>query len=108
MKKNDFVQIKGLDIKELLLKAKGLKLEVADLLIDKNMNKMKDLRMISKKRKDIAQILTVLRQKELLNKLENEASKMADTLKKKEAVKDNSAIESKSKKKGRTKLSKQK
>ena len=70
MKKNDFVQIKGLDIKELIAKAKTIKKEIADLTVDKNMKKLKDLKMISKKKKDVAQILTVLKQKELLSKLE--------------------------------------
>lgn len=77
MKKNDFIQIKGLDIKELVLKTKALKIEIADLVVDKNMKKLKDLKMISKKKKDIAQILTVIRQKQLLGQLEvkKEASK---------------------------------
>ncbi len=70
MKKNDFVQIKKLEIKELKEKVKAVKKEIADLTLDKNMKKLKDLRMISKKRKDIAQILTVIRQRELLAKLE--------------------------------------
>ncbi|MBI2017499.1 50S ribosomal protein L29 [Candidatus Daviesbacteria bacterium] len=70
MKKKDLVQIKGLDIRELNTKAKALQKEIADLVMDKNMDKLKDLKTISKKRKDLAQILTVLRQKELLNQLE--------------------------------------
>lgn len=70
MKKNDFVQIKSLDIKELIGKAKALKKEMADLFLDKNMKKLKDLKSISKKKKDLAQILTVLKQKELLKVLE--------------------------------------
>ncbi len=100
MKKNDFVQIKTLDISELMLKAKSLKIEIADLIMDKNMKKMKDLKMISKKRKDMAQILTVLRQKEILNMLESETSK------KEAIVMDNSTEKSKLKKKGKTELSK--
>ena len=70
MKKNDFAQIKGLEIKELKEKVKAAKLEIADLTLDKNMKKMKDLKRISKRRKDLAQILTVIRQKEILGKLE--------------------------------------
>jgi len=70
MKKNDFVQIKSLDIKELIGKTKALKKEMADLFLDKNMKKLKDLKSISKKKKDLAQILTVLKQKELLKALE--------------------------------------
>lgn len=71
MKKNDLAQIKMLEIKELREKAKAIKIEIADLIIDKNMKKLKDLKMISKKRKDLAQVLTILRQKELLSQLES-------------------------------------
>ncbi|MBI2600242.1 50S ribosomal protein L29 [Candidatus Daviesbacteria bacterium] len=70
MKKNDLIQIKGSDTKELRLKLRTLKGEVADLVLDKNMKKLKDLKKIGKKKKDLAQILTVLRQKELLQELE--------------------------------------
>ncbi len=70
MKKNDFVQIKGLDLKELGLKVKTIKMEIANLIVDKNMKKMKDLKTIFKKRKDLAQILTVLKQKQVLGELE--------------------------------------
>lgn len=70
MKKNEFGQIKALDLKELKDKVKGLKKEIAELTIDKNMKKLKDLKSISKKKKEAAQVLTVIRQKELLAKLE--------------------------------------
>lgn len=70
MKKNELIQTKGLDIKELKSKAKFLKDEVASLVIDKNTNKLKDKKAIFKKRKDLAQIMTILRQKEILGELE--------------------------------------
>lgn len=70
MKKKEFVIIKGLDIKELKIKIKTLKKEIIDLTLDKNRNKLKDLKSISKKRKDLAQSLTVLNQKQTLAKLE--------------------------------------
>ncbi len=70
MKKNEFVAIKGIDLKELKEKLKALKKEIADLHLDKNMKKLKDLKSISKKRKDLAQVLTVLNQKKLLAKLD--------------------------------------
>lgn len=69
MKKNDFIQIKGLNIEELKVKAKALKKEISDLVMDKNMKKLKDTNSVSKKRKDLAQVLTVLRQKEILEEL---------------------------------------
>ncbi|EKD85508.1 MAG: hypothetical protein ACD_38C00010G0005 [uncultured bacterium] len=71
MKKNDFVQIKGMDLKELAGKDKDLKKEIADLTLDKNMKKLKDLKIIAKKKKDRAQVLTVIKQKELLKQLES-------------------------------------
>lgn len=83
MKKNDFVQIKGLDIKELKAKAKDIKKDIANLVLDKNMKKTKDLKAVSKIRKDLAQVLTVIKQKELLGELESrvkslESSKKAE------------------------------
>lgn len=75
MKKNEFAQIKNLDVKELKDKAKSLKGEIGKLTMEKNMKKLKDLKMISKKRKDLAQILTVVRQKQLLEELEPKGTK---------------------------------
>lgn len=70
MKRQELIQIKGLDLRQLKEKAKALKVEIADLVLDKNMKKLKDLKIIRKKRKALAQVLTVARQKELLAKLE--------------------------------------
>lgn len=70
MKKQELIQIKALGIKELKEKAKGLNLEISNLVLDKNMKKLKDLKMISKQRKNRAQILTIIRQKDLLQELE--------------------------------------
>ncbi len=104
MKKDEFIQLKGSDLKELKLKAKTLREEIANLVLDKNMKKLKDLKAIYKKKKDLAKVLTVGRQKELLVQLESEASK-AD--KKAEVVAD-SLEESKTKKEKGQKLSKNK
>ena len=71
MKKNELTQIKGLDTKELNEKAKAIKRDLADLILDKNMKKLKDLKTISKIRKELAQVLTILRQKQLLTELES-------------------------------------
>lgn len=75
MKKKEFIQIKGLEATELKVKAQALKAEIADLTLDKNMKKLKDLKIISKKRKDLAQVLTLVRQKELLAQLETKVGK---------------------------------
>ena len=73
MKGNELVQIKGLDIQALREKVKSFRKDLADLVLDKNMNKLKDVKTISKKRKDLAQILTITRQKQLLAELEGKS-----------------------------------
>lgn len=75
MKKNEFIQIKGLGLKELKVKGKTLTDEIVNLVLDKNMKKLKDLKFISKKKKERAQVLTVIRQKELLSELEAKITK---------------------------------
>lgn len=72
MKKNDLQEIKRLDEKALIAKAVLLKQEASNLVLDKNTNVLKDARKIFKVRKDLAQILTVLRQKQLLSELREE------------------------------------
>lgn len=71
MKLRDFKnEIKVLDIAALAAKAKALKIEINDFVLDKNMNKLKDLKSIDKKRKQLARVFTVLAQKEMINRLE--------------------------------------
>ncbi len=72
MKRNELKEIKGLEIKVINVRVKKAKDELADLIMDKNMKKLKDIKAVDKKRKDIAQILTILRQKQLLEKLRKE------------------------------------
>ncbi len=103
MKKNEFAQIKNLDVKELKDKAKSLKGEIGELTMEKNMKKLKDLKMISKKRKDLAQILTVVRQKQLLEELTPKTENSEKVV-----VVDNSTKKPPSRKRGRTELSKTK
>lgn len=71
MRKNDFHETKNLNIKALIEKVRISKVELSDLIMDKNIGKLKDLRSVSKKRRDIAQLQTVLRQKQLLEQLES-------------------------------------
>lgn len=70
MKKTEFTQVKGLSTGDLVIKVGQLRKEIADLVIDKNMKKLKDTKAVFKKRKDLAQVLTVSRQKQLLEGLE--------------------------------------
>lgn len=70
MKKNDFAEIKKLDLKGLYGKVATLKTELGDLELDKNMKKLKDLKKIFKTKKSVAQIFTLINQKEFIEKLE--------------------------------------
>ncbi|GEM_PF-1410401 len=76
MKKQDFVQIKALDLKELNIRAGTLREEIANLILDKNMKKLKDLKKVSKNKKGLAQVLTVINQKELLTQLESKVENL--------------------------------
>lgn len=78
MKKTELIQIKGLDLKELKLKAGALRGEIANLTLDKNMKKLKDLKTIYRKKKDLARVLTMIGQKELLMELESISSQSSD------------------------------
>jgi len=70
-KQNILAEIKTLDIKSLIAKAKAIRAEIGDLILDKNMSKLKDLKVISKKRKELAQTFTVLKQKQIIETLES-------------------------------------
>ena len=70
MKRNDLNEAKLLDVKALQGRVSKLKQEVSDLVIDKNMNKMADKTSIRKKKIEIAQLMTILRQKQVLAMLE--------------------------------------
>jgi ribosomal protein L29 len=72
MKKNDFAEIKKMDLAALTGKVKKIKEEIKGLVIDKNMNKMPNLKTIKFKRQELAKTLTVMQQKQLLEKLEKE------------------------------------
>lgn len=78
MKKNDLVEIKKMEIKDLADKALKVKEEIAGLVIDKNMNKMPNLKSIKFKRNELAKILTVLQQKQLMEELEKETVKKTE------------------------------
>lgn len=70
MKRNDFLEIKKMDLTALVEKIRQIKSDIANLELDKSLNKLKDVKSISKKRKELAKMLTVLRQKTLLKEME--------------------------------------
>ncbi|MBI4038289.1 50S ribosomal protein L29 [Candidatus Daviesbacteria bacterium] len=72
MKTNDFKKLKNLTMEEIKQKAQEAKKELAKLVMDKNMKKLKDVKAVSKKKKELAQLLTLGRQKQLLSELEPE------------------------------------
>lgn len=71
MKRDELKQVAALTIAELKVKASALKKEIATLTMDKNMKKLKDIKEVAKKKKELAQVLTFARQKELLGDLES-------------------------------------
>lgn len=106
MKRNDFIEIKNLDPKALIEKVRVLREELADLRLDKGINKLTDVKIIVKKRKDLAKVLTVLNQKRLLEKLEAQVKKTEPSSKSPEVSDDEKSKKEKVKKigkKGRTK-----
>lgn len=63
-------EIKVLDVAALVAKAEALKIEINDLVLDKNINKLKNLKSINNKRKYLARVFTALNQKRLIESLE--------------------------------------
>lgn len=78
MKLKDFKnEIKVLDVAALMTRAKALKLEISELVLDKNIDKIKNLKSISGKKKDLARILTTLNQKQMIGQLESKEPEAA-------------------------------
>lgn len=71
MKKSELGEIKKMETKALIEKIKQAKKELVDLKFDQNLGKLKDKKQVYKKRKDIAQMMTILKQKEMLEQLES-------------------------------------
>lgn len=69
MKKSDLANIKKMAIPEITQTVGKLKDEYSRLVIDKSMGKLTDVKLLKKKRQGVAQVLTVWRQKQLLEKL---------------------------------------
>lgn len=71
MKKTEFSEVKKMEIKPLLGKIKNAQKEILGLILDKSTSKVTNVKVIKNKRKDLAQMITVLRQKQILTELEN-------------------------------------
>lgn len=70
MKRNELAEIKKIEITALRAKITKAQKEIADLILNKKINKIKNLKIIKSKRKEIAQMLTILKQRELVQQLE--------------------------------------
>jgi large subunit ribosomal protein L16 len=68
----DFADIKKMDVKDLSQRVTAIRKELQTLTLDKNIGKLTDRKVITKKRRDLAQILTVLSQKQMLKNLETQ------------------------------------
>lgn len=73
MKKNDLLEMKSLDIKALTVRVRELRGQIADLVMEKHMNTLKNSKQIQHSRRNLAQMLTILRQKEIIAQLEKGA-----------------------------------
>ncbi len=71
----DINTIKAMDIKSIMASANQMRSEIADLMVEKNLKKLKDLKSIDKKRKNLARTLTVLNMKKAIQKLEEKEEK---------------------------------
>lgn len=70
MKKSQLKEIKNLEIEKLKTKIKKVREELATLMVDRE---PKGKRGVFEKRKELAWMLTILRQKELIEELRKEA-----------------------------------
>lgn len=69
MKKQQLNEIKNKSVKDLKAQVKNIKKEIANLTMDLKLGKLKNLRAISAKKRDIAQTLTLVNQKLVMEKI---------------------------------------
>jgi len=69
MKRNDRKELFGKDIETLTKSLKDARSELAGLIVDNSQFKLKNMRSIFNKKKEIAMILTAKREKELAQKI---------------------------------------
>ena len=73
MKKTELKEIKNMEIKKLANRLKNAKVDLARLFMARaeGSKGSKDVKGVHKKRKDIAQMMTILRQREMLREIES-------------------------------------
>lgn len=67
MRRNDFNQLIKKDVSELRTQLETLHKEIANLRLEMVMRKVKNVSLLGQKKRDIAQILTVLKEREKQN-----------------------------------------
>jgi len=73
VKRTEFKELKNLSVDDLAKKIIEVKKELADLVMDRHTSNGKgsgNLRVVFMKRKDVARMLTIVRQKQLLGEVE--------------------------------------
>lgn len=65
MKKREIKELRSKNLKELTQSLKNLKSELAKIIIERNARRLKNTALVRGKKKDVARILTVIREKEL-------------------------------------------
>jgi len=63
MKRNDFEELKTKNISDLKKKIADLEKQEVNVKLELKMGKLKNVHLLNQKRKDIAQVKTILRQK---------------------------------------------
>ena len=63
MKKSELTDLKSKNLKDLVKKGEDLKKEIVELMLEKSQAKLKNVHKILSKRKEIAQVLTLINRK---------------------------------------------
>lgn len=74
MKKKDLSELRNKDVGELKKKSEKLRLEIVKAKADLTASKEKNLKKVKNLRRDLAQILTLIREKQILEEVERESS----------------------------------
>lgn len=70
MKQSEFQEVKKMDLVQLSKKVAELNKDIAGLYLEKAQGKLTNLKVIQNRRRELAQTLTVKRQKRILEELE--------------------------------------
>lgn len=74
MKRNELAEIKKMEIGSIAERIKRTRKEIAEQTVDKNLKRLANKGALKSKKRNLAQMLTILRQKQLLQQLEGARS----------------------------------